>query len=264
MKALTASGAGLVLDGEELDREAPAAQLRELLRGARFLVLRGGPSDVHEAVDLMRRLGPINEARTRREGAVLVDAQADDEVFRSNAALPMHKDGILTGFDVLFVGIYCLRFRSVTGGRTYVSDATAALETLPGEDRELLASNGIEVLAVDATGYYRSEFEGRWSRFPGLFARPGAAPTLHLALPHLEGEPESWRIRIPDVPAPVSDALFDRLRAALFDERHVYHHAWQEGDLLLMDNYAVMHGREAFQAEQRVLANIQVLPEEAS
>ena len=62
-----------------------------------------------------------------------------------------------------------------------------------------------------------------------------------------------------DVPEDVSNRVFANLRRALFDERYVYYHDWREGDLLLMDNYAVLHGREGFQAARRALANIQVV-----
>jgi alpha-ketoglutarate-dependent taurine dioxygenase len=259
MQTLTRSGAGVLVAGADAADPGLPDRLRALLDARRFVVLRGALPRLEDAVALLSRFGPINHAETRKDGAVLVEAARDDEVFRSNHALPLHKDGILTGFDVLFVGIYCVDFREVSGGRTYVSDATMAVEDLPPEHLALLRERGVEGTAVDQTGYYRAEFQGAWHRVQAFKARPGRKPTLHLGLPHAPGEPESWRVRVPDVSAEVSEAVLRSLRTALLDPARTYFHAWEEGDLLLMDNYAVLHGREAFKGRLRRLANIQVL-----
>ncbi len=259
MDALTASGAGLLLPAVDRTRPDLAAELLERLAVHRFLVIRGGLPDLPGTVELLSALGPINAASTRKDGAVMVEEHDDDEVFRSSAALPLHTDGVLTGFDVRYVGIWCSSFDGVVGGRTFVSDADRALLAAPAEHVEILRAQGIEVLAVDASGYYRSEYSDRWTRFPAFRARPGAGPSLAIGLPHGPGEPESWRIRIPDVDAALSDAILQSLRLALLDEAFTYFHEWRPGDLLLMDNDSVMHGREAFEARSRRLANIQVL-----
>lgn len=236
-------------------------KLRRLLDERRFVLVRGGPQSVAEAVELLRQFGPINAAETRVDGAVLVDVGKADEVFRSNGALPMHKDGLLTGFDVRLVGIFCVDYRNVVGGRTYVSDANRALCEMDPEDLGILREQGVEGLAVDRSGYFLEEHNQRWFRLPSFVPDPRGVPSLHLGLPHAPGERESWKVRIPDVEQAVSDRVLDSLRSALFDEQYIYWHEWREGDLLLMDNYAVMHGRESFTGDRRRLANIQVLAE---
>lgn len=256
---LTPSGAGLMLEGLYPEREVEFELIQGLLEQYRFVILRGSTPDLEQAVTTMRRFGPINEAKTREEGAVLVEDQGQEEVFRSSFPLPLHKDGLLTGFDVLTVGIYCVAFEEVQDGRTYVSDANLALERMDPEEVEILRRNGCEGQAVDATGYYRPEWNDRWMRAPAFQARPGKQPTLGLGLPHAPGEPESWRIRIADVPAETSDRILLHLREALLDPHYTYFHAWQPGDLMLLDNYQVLHGREGFQAKRRALANIQVI-----
>ncbi|MHC4822386.1 MAG: TauD/TfdA family dioxygenase [Planctomycetota bacterium] len=258
---LTPSGAGVLLEGLDLERPADFAELQAQLERFRFVILRGATPDLKRAVDTMRRFGPINEAKTRDEGAVLVEDQGQEEVFRSSFPLPLHKDGLLTGFDVLTVGIYCVAFEDVQGGRTYVSDANLALERIDPEEVEILRQNGCEGQAVDHTGYYRPEWQDRWMRAPAFQARPGREPTLGLGLPHAPGEPESWRIRIADVPTETSDRILLNLRQALLDPHFTYFHEWRPGDLMLLDNYQVLHGREGFQAKRRALANIQVIAE---
>ena len=262
MTPLTRSGAGRLVTAHDLSGQEPRPFLEEVLEESRFAVVRGALASANEAVELLRAFGPINEAETRKDGAVLVEDHADDEVFRSNAPLPLHKDGILTGFDVRLVGIFCADYVDVTGGRTYVSDATAALERIPAEHLELLRANGVEGMAVDGTGYYRSEYEAVWHRFPAFRAWPGREPTLALGLPHAPGERESWRVRVADVDEETNAAVLRSLREALLHDDVTYYHDWKEGDLLLMDNYAVLHGREGFEGRRRRLANIQVLARE--
>jgi alpha-ketoglutarate-dependent taurine dioxygenase len=258
-QALTRSGAGVLVEASDASEPAFSEHLRGLLDDHRFVVVRGALPTVASAIELLSRFGPINEASTRQDGQLIVESTDDDEVFRSNSPLPLHKDGLLTGFDVTVVGIYCMEFRQITNGRTYVSDANVALKELSAEDITLLRENGVEGTAVDNTGYYRSEFTETWHHFPSFKALPGRAPSLNLGLPHGPGEPESWRIRVAGVSKEVSNKILTALRAALLDEAYVYFHEWTEGDLLLMDNYAVLHGREAFQGTQRRLANLQVL-----
>ena len=259
MKTLTASGAGVLLESEDLSAPAFERRLGELLERYRFALIRGGLPSVREAVELLGRFGTINEAETRTDGAVIVDDGEQDEVFRSSAALPLHKDGLLTGFDIVLVGIYCIDFREVVDGRTYVSDANRALERMPAEHVAALREHGVEGLAVDGTGYYRAEYQENWHAVPAFRAREGREATLNLGLPHAPGEPESWRVRVAGVEPEESERILASLRAALLDPRYTYFHDWEEGDMLVLDNYAVLHGREAFSGRRRRLANIQVL-----
>ena len=262
METLTRSGAGVLVRPRALPHPAFTDELGALLARYRFVLVRGALPEQRDAVGLMSRFGPINNASTRSDGAVVVETRDDDEVFRSSAALPLHKDGLLTGFDITLVGIYCIDFKGITAGRTYVSDANRALERMPPEHVALLRENGIEGMPVDNTGYYKAAHM-LWHPAPAFRARPGEPPTLNLGLPHAPGEPESWRVRVAGVSEARSDEVMRSLRAALLDEDYTYFHDWQEGDLLVMDNYAVLHGREAFEGQKRRLANIQVLAETA-
>ncbi len=259
MKTLTSSGAGAMFERDLLQQSDSVATIRTLLDEYRFLVIKRAFDHANDAVSFLAQFGPINEASTRTDGAVIVDNQANDEVFRSDLALPLHKDGILTGFDVVLVGIYCVEFEQVTGGRTYVSDSERALTQVPESDVELLRENGLEGMAVDSGDYYREEYVAKWHHFPAFKAKADRAPSLHLGLPHAPGEPESWRLRVAGVDQRRSDEVLLSLRNALLDDEYVYYHDWSPGDIILIDNYAALHGREAFKAQSRKLANIQVV-----
>lgn len=259
MNTLTTSGAGVVIEPGRVAGPGLPEYLRSLIEQYRFVVLKQAFASVNAAVDLLHQFGPVNEAAMRKDGTVIVEDKDEAEVFRSRFALPLHKDGLLTGFDVVLVGIYCVTFEQIVGGRTYVSDANKALADVPPEYVSALRENGLEGMAVDASGYYRSEYQGVWHHFPAFKAKPGRQETLSIGLPAAEGEPASWLVRVAKVERDLSDKILSSLRACLLAEKYTYFHDWEEGDILLMDNYEVLHGREAWDGRRRQLANIQVL-----
>ena len=56
-----------------------------------------------------------------------------------------------------------------------------------------------------------------------------------------------------------SDALLDELFDHMEQEKFVYEHEWQVGDLLIWDNRCTLHARTAFDpAERRMLRRIAV------
>lgn len=57
-----------------------------------------------------------------------------------------------------------------------------------------------------------------------------------------------------------SDAILSSLSRVMRAPQHCYEHRWQEGDYLLADNFALLHGRNAFsQHSPRHLRRIQLL-----
>jgi len=50
------------------------------------------------------------------------------------------------------------------------------------------------------------------------------------------------------------------LREALYDPRNIYAHEWQDGDIVISDNFNLLHGREAFKSSsKRHIRRVQVL-----
>ena len=259
MKPLIPSGAGRLLlpDGRATDELA--AEAAQLVRDHLFVVIPGLTNELDEALSFLRKFGPLNEIEVRDKGVLTLDAR-DDEVLRSKDALPLHKDGLLTNVDARLVGIYCVDFQNVEGGRTYISDWTQAISGIPDAYLTILRENGFEGMAVDDTGYYQKE-SAKWHHFPAFIVNGDGEVCLHIGLPHKDGETEGWRVRIPGVPEELSDKIL-RTMIDVFEEKdHTYFHAWSEGDMLLFDNYKVLHGREAYRGGPRLLANIQVLSE---
>ena len=54
--------------------------------------------------------------------------------------------------------------------------------------------------------------------------------------------------------SPIAENELEPVYAAI--ERHAYHHDWREGDLMLLDNYLVAHGRNSYRGKRVVLASL--------
>ncbi|HAA91475.1 MAG TPA: taurine catabolism dioxygenase TauD, partial [Rhodospirillaceae bacterium] len=61
------------------------------------------------------------------------------------------------------------------------------------------------------------------------------------------------------LPLQDSEALLDRLWAHVIQDRFIWHHEWQVGDILLWDNRNAMHRRDPFDnATRRYMHRTQI------
>lgn len=133
------------------------------------------------------------------------------------------------------------------------------------------AVGGDTLFASAQLGYHRLE--------PGLRARVGHLSARHLSssagygsgsgyvhplvIEHPETKkPVLYTSRlitrsIEGLPEQESKELLQQLWAILEDERHIYRHTWQPGDLVFWDNRALLHARTDFTGE-RVLRRITI------
>lgn len=141
-----------------------------------------------------------------------------------------------------------------SGGSTWFCDMVAAAAALPADLRAR-----VEGLQVKHDGTYNS---GGFLR-KGVTATddPVSAPgTLHPALVRIpeSGDAALYLGRrrlayISGLSRDESEALLDTLWAHATDERRVYKHQWQIGDLVVWDNRTTMHRRDPFPATERRL-----------
>jgi len=204
----------------------------------------------------MTRLGDLVEHEKRNDGVLELDGSHDEEeVLRGQEHMPLHKDGLLMGLEVNIVGIYCQRHRNVTDGRTFITDMKTAMRDMDSEHLKILETNGIEGQAVD-TSYYFAE-GGIWHPIPAI-SHLEDGKSLHMGFPYRDEERASWRVRVAGVSRSISDDILKSVEHILMNEPYIYYHAWKEGDMLLMDNQRVLHGREAYIGD-RTLVNMQVI-----
>ncbi|MGP3979937.1 TauD/TfdA dioxygenase family protein [Streptomyces sp. KR80] len=233
--------------------------LRELVREHHLLLLRDftSPEDAPELADWCRGWG---EVMRWPFGDVLELREADtptDHIFDSSC-VPFHWDGMYKPFIPEFQVFHCVRAPGDDGGRTTFCDTV-----------QLLADAHPAVLSLwhEVTVTYRIRnvvHYGGQAVSPLIVPHPGTGvPTLRFNEP--PPQDDSDFLNRPEhhfdgIAAERVPELLAGLHDALHDPRHFYGHSWQQGDIVVADNYALLHGRESFTSRApRHLRRVHVL-----
>ena len=225
--------------------EVPVPEARELAREHHLLVLRGfDPFPSPE--ELTRYAASWGEVMIWPFGAVLElveQENAIDHVFGSNP-IHFHWDGMFVERIPEFQVFQCVDAPGDgQGGRTTFCDTTRVLANASPQVRKLW-----EKLIVT----YRIE---RVTHYGGAVTSPLVVPHPDRGFPtmrYLEPVPDGLEYPNPpmvefhDVSINRAAEIEQTLRDALYDPRHHYAHAWQTGDVVVADNYTLLHGREAY------------------
>lgn len=219
--------------------------LRELFWREHLLVLRGfktfaGAEDLSAYCE---RWGEIGLWPFGKVLELLEREKPEDHIFDNNY-VPLHWDGMYRPQVPEFQIFHCVQAPLPgQGGRTTFSNTALVLQNAPVEMLSLWSR---------VTGHYHRKMEFYESKtvspvitshprrgFPVIRYNepPDNSRGLFLNPPHL------------DFTGPDKSELkeFHRsLREALYAPSNFYAHEWQEGDLVIADNYTLLHGREAF------------------
>ena len=148
---------------------------------------------------------------------------------------------------------------------------------LPGDGGRTTFCNTRRALEVASAAQLRRWRRTRISYSVERLAHYGGTVTSNIVVPHPEfpereviryGEPEEAGVALKnpvrrtfDAPDYASaEAVVTEMRSVLNDPHCFYAHPWQDGDLLLCDNYTILHGREPFKSHTfRHLRRAQVL-----
>ncbi|HYC46781.1 MAG TPA: TauD/TfdA family dioxygenase [Burkholderiales bacterium] len=130
-------------------------------------------------------------------------------------------------------------------GDTLFASATAAYNALPEETRQRIA--GVKAVNSYAHGYYRDRKSG--PRPPLTEEQQRRTPDVEH--PVVRTHPytgrqclflnEGYVNRLVGIDGPEGEALLAELLEHATDERFVYRHQWQVGDLLMWDNCSTQH-----------------------
>ena len=220
-------------------------RLRELVRSQQLVVLRDFES-FDRAESLARYCANFGEILMWPFGAVLELVQhpdPDDHIFANNY-VPLHWDGMYLQTVPEFQIFQCVRAVDESqGGRTTFSSTSEALRIAPSQARELW-----------------SRARGRYQRTVALYSNQVEAPiierhprrefdVLRFCKPPILGDstfinPSTYEFG--GIEEDEIEALLGSLRSALYDSRAHYAHRWQTGDVVLTDNFTLLHGREHF------------------
>lgn len=226
-----------------------AAILRGLVRRHAAIVLRGVAEAFPDTASLAAFAERWGQVMMWPFGAVLeVDEHAEphDLVF-DTSHLPLHWDGSYRDATPEFMMLFCRR-ATAQGGRTLLVDTRRVLRAAGsarstrwaqisltylkhGQVHYSGAAHSPLVVQHPISGEDVLRFEGPYPR-----SRPVLNPPTRL-----------WH----GIEPGAVDALEDDLVQRLMAEDCCLAHAWQAGDLVIGDNFALLHGREAFPAGSR-------------
>jgi L-tyrosine isonitrile desaturase/decarboxylase len=241
-------------------RDLDVGDLRERMGDARIIVLRGFRTFVgaEDFAGFCERLGEISVWPFGKVLELVEQEKPEDHIF-DHSYVPLHWDGMYRPQVPEFQVFHCVNAPGkADGGRTTFSDTTRALA---------LASAATRAMWGAATGVYRREME--FYRSETIAPIVDRHPTrgfevIRYCEPPIAGDKDF--INHPDLEfrglgdAAGAAELQRTLRQALYAPEAFYAHSWQEGDVVITDNHALLHGREAFTSgASRHLRRVHVL-----
>ncbi|CAI1891023.1 gamma-butyrobetaine hydroxylase [Serratia quinivorans] len=228
--------------------ELPVATLRSLAQQHHLLVLRGFNSGFTDPQLLTRYADGWGEIMMWPFGAVLdvkEHSDAKDHIFDSSY-VPLHWDGMYKPTIPEFQLFHCVAAPSQDeGGRTTFVDTTCLLanadESLLVQWREVSISYRIKQVV-----HYGGEVCS-----PLIVDHPnGNGQIMRYNEPPTEGKKflNQHALEYHGVPQEQQEAFHQTLQQHLYDPRHYYAHQWKQGDVVIADNFSLLHGREGFTA----------------
>lgn len=222
-------------------RDLAIENLRELFSREHLLVLRGFRTfqTAEEFSQYCERIGEISLWPFGKVLELSEQKNPEDHIF-DNTYVPLHWDGMYRPQVPEFQIFHCVSApRGDEGGRTTFSNTAMALERVSPEARNAWAK---------VTGLYERKMEFYHSKTvaPIITEHPVKGfPVIRYCEPPREGDANF--VNHPTLEfSGVSENFHESLREALYHPKNFYAHAWQTGDVVISDNYTLLHGREAF------------------
>lgn len=233
--------------------------LRELVWSERLIVLRGFKT-FEGADDFSSYCEKWGEISIWPFGKVLELVERnnpEDHIFDNNY-VPLHWDGMYRPQVPEFQVFHCVKAPSSSqGGRTTFSDTVNVLKNTP---------DSIQSLWRKVTGNYerKMEFYNSKTVSPLIVPHPQRGfPVIRYNEPPRTGFGNFVNPPIMEFSGVSSEELatvHPSLRAALYAPENFYAHEWQVGDVVVTDNFSLLHGREAFETQApRHLRRIHIL-----
>ncbi len=234
-------------------------RLRELLWHEHLIALRGFLTfnNAEDLSEYCERWGQISIWPFGKVLELVERNNPEDHIFDNNY-VPLHWDGMYRPQVPEFQIFHCVR-APLPGqrGRTTFSNTVLALENAPPQARALWEK---------VTGSYqrKMEFYNSKTVSPVIDAHPlREFPVIRYNEPPSEGfgnflNPPT--LEFSGVSREELTEFHRSLREALYSPKNFYAHEWQEGDVVVADNFSLLHGRESFETKApRHLRRVHVL-----
>lgn len=248
---------GLVVTAERRGcdlRSIAVADLKDWVTDNRVVVLRGfaaltGP----EFPQFCRQLGEILEWDFGAVNNLQVKPDTQNYLY-TNREVPFHWDGAFVGRVPHYIVFHCDDAPAKgSGGETLFADTSRLLDKAPVEKLELWEQTSI-IYTTEKIVHYGGEFTSTMIGYDSLSGRK----VLRFAEPVMDLNPV--RLEIKGIPEAEQPAFLKDLHARLHDDDVCYRHDWLAGDVVIADNFVLLHGRKAFSENAtRLIRRVNVL-----
>jgi taurine dioxygenase len=251
--------------------EASIADLQRIWGEHPVMIFRG--QELSDA-DLLRFSGYFGECDSAPVGDALLNRDIPPEItvisnvkengapigFLGTGELIWHTDMSYNPEPAIASGLYALDVTKGAGGETSYLNMYAAFEALPPallariKDRSAIHDSSYTSAGTLRTGMpeVTDVAKAPGAHHPLLRTHPTTGRTALF----LGRRPNAY---ILGLPVEESEALLDEIWAHTMQDRFVYTHRWERGDLVFWDNRCVMHRREAFDdSEHRIMHRTQL------
>lgn len=244
---------------EDTIRDLDVEMLRALVWKERLVLVRGFRSfeGADDFATYCERWGEISLWPFGKVLELVERNNPEDHIFDNNY-VPLHWDGMYRPQVPEFQLFHCVKAPlEGQGGRTTFSNTVSALERAPAHVVDLWKRT---------TGHYqrRMEFYDSKTVSPVLDSHPFRGFTViryneppSAGFGHFVNPPT---LDFTGINSDELDTFHRTLREALYAPENFYAHEWREGDLVIADNFSLLHGREGFETRApRHLRRVHVL-----
>lgn len=236
--------------------DIPVETLARWAVESRVLVLRGFPLlATQDFADYCRGWGEVLEWEVGEVVDLIVQDDPKNYLFASGD-VPFHWDGAFVEADPRWFFFQCLDATPDAGGETVFCDTTAVYRDVDDATREAWSTIGL-TYATEKLAHYGGEVtEKLLAQHPvtGL-------PVLRFAEPL---DPAVYRnpvsVTVEGVEKGAEEQFLKEMAERLHRRKYCYDHVWQTGDILIADNFSLVHGRNAFTGPtKRHLQRVEVI-----
>ena len=240
-------------------RDIDINKLKEIFQQEQLIVLRGFQTFVSadEFSGYCEQWGEVSLWPFGKVLELIEQEDPEDHIF-DNSYVPLHWDGMYRPQVPEYQIFHCVNApKSEQGGRTTFSNTKLALshcsedtkktwETLTGTYQRKMEFYNSKTVSPLITKHPTRDFSViRYNEPPGFSNETFINP------PDIEisgaDDKESKEIHV-------------SIREALYNPQNFYAHEWKTGDVVIADNFSLLHGREGFATQsKRHLQRVQVL-----
>ena len=234
---------GVVLHSNYPEQNVSAittSYLKEQIEKHRVVVMRGFAPLAEDAFpDFCKELGSILEWDFGAVNDLRVKADTRNYLY-TNHDVPFHWDGAFVYHAPHYIIFHCdIAPLAGSGGETLFCDTTLLLAHASAEVKELWKRIEITYTTEKIVHY------GGTVTSPMVVQHPlNGGVVLRYAEPVVDLNPV--RLVIQGLDGMDQQEFIEDMRLRLNDERCCYLHPWVTGDLVIADNYTLLHGRRAF------------------